>query len=109
MSYLLIRGIEMPEHCAMCLFHGRMDDPMVSQHWCGINGSNILNPYKGRLDDCPIVLVKPHGRLIDADALISRIRPPDSNDTIVGCTIETVKQLMSNAICNAETIIPANE
>ena len=67
---IIVRGMEMPENCAVCEFHGRMDDPMVAQHWCKKTGENILTPYKGRGKDCPLGNVPtPHGRLIDADAL----------------------------------------
>lgn len=67
---VVIKGVKMPMHCAMCGFHGAMGDPMISQHFCKVTGVSILNPYKGRRNDCPLVPVPPHGRLIDADALI---------------------------------------
>ena len=92
---LLIKNAEIPMHCAMCGFHGAMGDPMISQHFCKVTGVNILNPYKDRLNNCPLIPVpEPHGRLIDADALCEgRV----SNDNVV-----------IYAKC-APTIIPASE
>ena len=60
-----IKGMNAPKHCAMCMFHGVIPDPMVSQHWCKLTGENMHNPYK-KHDGCPIVAVPAHGRLIDA-------------------------------------------
>ena len=70
MGEVLIKNVEMPMHCAMCGFHGAMGDPMISQHFCKITGEKILNPYKGRIDNCPLVYVPPHGNLIDANKLV---------------------------------------
>ena len=67
---VLVKGMEMPENCAVCEFHGRMDDPMVAQHWCKKTGENILTPYKGRGKDCPLgEFPEQHGRLGDLDRL----------------------------------------
>ena len=72
---LLIKNAEIPMHCAMCGFHGAMGDPMISQHFCKVTGVNILNPYKDRLNNCPLIPVpEPHGRLIDADALVKDLK-----------------------------------
>lgn len=43
-------------------------------------------------------------RLIDADAIISSIRPLCEDDKFAACTIETVKRLMEERINNAPTI-----
>lgn len=67
---ILIRGMEMPKNCAGCEFHGRMDDPIVAQHWCKKTGENILTPYNGRGKDCPLgEFPEQHGRLGDLDRL----------------------------------------
>lgn len=51
----------------------------------------------------------PHGRLIDADALIGTIRPLCEEDKFAACTFETVKRLMKEHINNAPIIVPAEE
>ena len=67
---ILSRGMEMPKNCAGCEFHGRMDDPIVAQHWCKKTGENILTPYNGRGKDCPLgEFPEQHGRLGDLDRL----------------------------------------
>ena len=51
----------------------------------------------------------PHGRLIDADEALKKIRPIEPEDCRNACTIETTKLLIMNLINNAPTIIPAEE
>lgn len=67
---LIVKGIEMPKNCYECLVRnqGYSGDGMK----CGKTGS-VSSWYDGnrkRMDDCPLVPVPPHGRLIDADAEI---------------------------------------
>ena len=71
---VLIKGMEMPISCYKCPF---LD---YEEGFCFASGVKhksgwyelILRPGEikdGRHEDCPIVLVPPHGRLIDADAI----------------------------------------
>lgn len=60
MSVLI--NMEMPTSCGFCLFEKHTDDG----YECCIN--RCLTEYQKRPDDCPLVSVPPHGRLIDADA-----------------------------------------
>lgn len=65
---ILIQGIEMPETCDDCPF------PYVSASYdkymeCPL--SKYEPTALKRNDDCPLVEVPPHGRLIDADELIN--------------------------------------
>ena len=68
---ILIKGMEMPKDCPYC--------PLA--HWNFKNeftGCEIVKKYfsteemyaDGKPDFCPLVEIPPHGRLIDADALI---------------------------------------
>lgn len=62
---ILIKGMEMPQNCFDCL--------MSSFGLCNlIEGAPIGNPLK-RLDNCPLIELPPHGHLIDADALSSKL------------------------------------
>lgn len=69
---VLIKGMEMPNSCYDCR--------LFVDSWCyafGIDDwRNAYNkPPKGeRLDNCPLVEVPPHGRLIDADDIEKRIK-----------------------------------
>lgn len=82
-----IKGMEMPdscEECALMLELGRVVE-------CGCSP-----------ESCPLVPVKtPHGRLIDADALV---------DTVFHTNIsESVKEFIADLIEIAPTVIEAEE
>lgn len=60
---ILIKGMEMPTKCYFC--------PCADVEYSDCNlmpGTGIA--AHGRLPDCPLVELPPHGRLIDADALM---------------------------------------
>ena len=65
---ILIKGMKMPEHCGYCRFA-----------YDGICHALQVMRYDkktkdGKLIDCPLVEIPtPHGRLIDADALIHEL------------------------------------
>ena len=75
---VLVKGMEMPENCRDCEF------------WCMYRNSHRMycksinrqleadeenEIGKKRLSDCPLIEVPaPHGRLIDADALLEDVR-----------------------------------
>lgn len=67
---VLIKGMEMPISCYECRF--------FVDTWCyafkADDWRNAYNkPPKGeRLNNCPLVPVPPHGRLIDADTIPER-------------------------------------
>ena len=73
---ILIEGMEMPKSCDECplltedgdynvCFVGKR---RVMWEWKHDRGSEVIHP---KPDWCPLVPVPPHGRLIDADELIS--------------------------------------
>lgn len=67
---ILIKGVEMPERCIDCELCnikviGALHTACII---CRHNGEEIA--FHGRRDDCPLVELPPHGRLIDADALM---------------------------------------
>ena len=66
-----IKGMEMPTDCHNCPlgFGGGC--------YCGTSADEYMCPDHGRSEWCPLVLVPPHGRLIDADALMGVIRAHD--------------------------------
>ena len=64
---ILIKGMEMPKNCAECFAEQRIG----SDFGCGIIGfedGNTTCFASERREDCPLVEVPVHGRLIDADA-----------------------------------------
>ena len=84
-----------PEDEERCKWY---DEPFLRPYpYCHFLGKSCLG-----LDRCPLVYVpEPHGRLIDADALIDRIE----HDTPLSSTFEKV---VRRYIENAPTVIPAN-
>ena len=87
---IYIPGVEAPKDCAAC--------PAVSCYW----------RCDGKSRHCPIVSVPDHGRLGDLDALRARIKPPSSEDETWAATGATIRELFSNLIDSADTIIPAD-
>lgn len=60
---VLIKGMEMPSGCLSCDFC----NPFVDEPYC--RRLMRKTPKVTRLEDCPLVPVPSHGRLIDSDAL----------------------------------------
>ena len=96
MSDLLIKGMEMPKGCAFCKIKKRngkkMICPFCDEEW------DIRDPMSAdhKLENCPLVEVPSHGRLIDADALIAAHK-------------EVCSRSMKFNLDLAPTVIPTNE
>ena len=74
---IYIKGMEMPKSCYKCPLRRRdgMDIvcPVAHERF-SVADVNILD-Y--RLDNCPLIPVPPHGRLIDADDFFKRLMEKD--------------------------------
>lgn len=83
---ILINGMAMPGSCGRC--------PMYNN--CA---GHYMNPFENavRGKDCPLVPVPPHGRLIDADALIKALGIGD------------LPIRLTHEIINAPTVLEAEE
>ena len=70
---ILIRGMKMPKSCESCSFsgYGGLQNERVV---CMFTGTNDYRNQQERFDDCPLVELPPHGRLIDADAFCDCVR-----------------------------------
>lgn len=101
---ILIKGMEMPTRCYTC--------PCADLEFydCNLMPGTRIEQHK-RLDACPLVTVPPHGRLIDADALVNkhfgkefltRVMTADEDD--LGTALVNVPLVINNA----PTIIPAD-
>ena len=82
-----IKGMEMPDRCGRCRFATAFD--------CGVD-KQFIPTHDERRYDCPLVPVPPHGRLIDADALVDEAYQPGAYGYVDALQIE-----------NAPTIIEA--
>ena len=76
MEGVYIKGISMPKSCWDCF--GWHDG------WCIINQK--IEGYRTVTHSCPLIKVAPHGRLIDADVMKTRIESSDYH------TIEVIQQ-----------------
>ena len=97
-----IKSMEMPTDCIFCpLFHGA---------WTMCTVLNKTTHVKGRPDDCPLVPVPPHGRLVDMGEIEERI---DSCCDDIDCTKtmcnKCAVQIVMDKVFDAPTIIPAEE
>lgn len=108
-----IKGMEMPVGCPFCpLSHWtRATDEFAGCNIVPGKRFAMLNdiafaesPAKSRPDYCPLVPVPPHGRLIDADALLSLLDkcmfPSDMVTT-------SAVRMATNWIKDAPTVIEA--
>ena len=91
-----IKGMEMPTNCGDCkafvCYKQWAGD--IGDCFCGITKEDAKAKEKNA--DCPLVPVPPHGRLIDADALVR-----DNG-------IKEIPEYYE-VVCAAPTIIPAEE
>lgn len=87
-----IKGMEMPKSCFVCpCYHHKVDDGYYDYEICRASGTvfndgyasvtghkNHIDPFKARLDNCPLVPVPPHGDLFDISKV--KITPSDDED-----------------------------
>lgn len=60
---ILIKGLEMPTRCEDCFCFRRNYD----HAYCNISSVKVLGHGNARLNNCPLIHVPPHGRLIIKD------------------------------------------
>ena len=99
-----IKGMEMPKSCYACMFFAQTDywneeDEADILSRCKRTGEETWESVNGYLPNCPLVPVPPHGRCIDADALVME------NYTQYGA----IDALALEAIKAAPTILEAEE
>lgn len=97
MSDVLIRNMKLPENCDDCEYEFACG---YGQH---IDGYKML---KGRPERCPFIILPPHGRLIDADALNYKMLYKEN--WMRGTGVEA-PAVWKKDIEDAPTIIPAEE
>ena len=80
-------------------------------YYCGVNRQEIKDPFSQQ-PWCPIIPDPPHGRLIDADALIEKVIAKylehERKGELVFAAVE-IKQDIVDLISDAPTIILAEE
>ena len=107
--------LEMPKGCAFCKISRRNGKKMVCPLCFGRGEWDIHDPMSAdhRLDDCPLVHVPAHGRLVDADALEQEIWRVRRQYQLMDDT-QTADKMMHGVfraerlLQKAPTIIPAD-
>lgn len=100
---ICIKGMDMPNHCMECEL--AIEDNDYDKH-CPFTKVECLNI--ARQVNCPLIEVpKPHGRLIDADALVECAEQYE----LEGGTfcIDSVEDLYAWLYDNAPTVIEGTE
>ncbi len=94
---ILIKGMTMPKNCGECPIMILEDTNCLHELFWGCPIVFEASPQGKafRPNYCPLIKVKPHGRLIDADALMEQIM------------IITKDRWVYNTISHAPTIIEA--
>ena len=88
-----IKGMDMPKNCEECAIKSWDTVDYV----CPFSGVPTL--CIGRQDDCPLIPIPDHGRLIDADALQAECFPEPT----------FIAEMLFRKVNNAPTIIPADK
>jgi len=101
MSGIYIPGMEMPKDCGCCPFRHSVKD--YDFCWAFRPHARLISGY-GISENCPLVSVPDHGRLIDADALFF-------NENVIGKMMVFGGEYVytQSAIDKAKTIIQADK
>ena len=112
MSGIYIKGIEMPNDCRDCAFETYYLN--CGETRCRATGKTLATDFKaisfdGRANDCPLVAVPNHGRLIDADALQKSIEYVAGLDWNINVGASKGLEAAAYMVEDAMTIIPADK
>ena len=101
---VLVKGMEMPTSCDDC----RMSNGIYC--YAALDNEYIsTNTPKVRPSNCPLIEIQPHGRLVDADALISRIYDAAKQQPEIADLYEDEADTMIAWLKTTPTIIPAEK
>ena len=110
---VLIKGMEMPKCCAECDAEGHYENSYGDEYgfFCPFGYKAYTEKTRDvkRLDACPLVLVPPHGRLIDADALANHVAEKYNVKKVGEQKAFEMADFILFDIPNVPTIIPAEE
>ena len=115
---MILINMEMPECCDKCFAlddNGDYPRCLITHEQRGYN----FRVREKRMDKCPLIEVPPHGRLIDADALMQEFdkaeRTMEQHGQEYACSfLSTSQELSTEWYCvedildNAPTVIPAD-
>lgn len=87
---ILIQGMEMPKNCGECPF---IFTSWGIEYYCHLAESSTSAEYVGRekMTNCPLIELPPHGRLIDADKLKSRLVLDNDSNELQRISVDILK------------------
>lgn len=100
---VLIKGMEMPKNCYDCPLAGDFKCNLMPSVPALCKEYDMAVQNEKRLNNCPLVEIPPHGRLIDADAPIPLVDTHGKNIEV------TVAHIIENNLGIVNAIIPAKE
>ena len=112
---ILLKDMEVPKSCDVCPFVKTNDDLQTDDYrymYCGFPsiGEFVGDYVASRYKDCPLTPVPPHGRLIDADALLRDLDEAERAAVLpIGCYEQRHNDFdeAREAIEDAEVVIEA--
>lgn len=113
MSDVLIKGMKMPARCELCQFSG-ISGKSCELISCTFTGKHRYFNDGQYMDGCPLVELPPHGRLVDADALVGQFTPDELYYRTEEAKKEydehklTLREIRENIVCQP-TIIESEE
>lgn len=96
MGVLINKYFKMPKSCDSCHFGQEYECVDEAGYGCLLTMKTRPKGETDRPDYCPLIEVKPHGRLIDADALITEM-VKDRLSEYIGQDWREVKQAIEDA------------
>lgn len=119
MSDILIKGMDMPKNCEKCIYSAwsnfyqiyvcnavRKNEPVLFD---GKQTKSTAVARSARADNCPLVEVPAHGRLIDADAVEKQIDYVANLDWNIKVGASGGMLAALGIVEDAPTVIEANE
>lgn len=102
---IYIPDMKMPKACVYRENGHFMICPLYDiDGYCGVLNKEAKHDLVTKLCDCPLVLVPPHGRLIDADVFLELC-----NAYAVTLSHDEFCKRLEYALTRAATVIPAEE
>lgn len=107
---ILIKGVKKPKECYCC----HCSTINMNGKWgkCNLLGRDYSSYPHGIYEDCPLVDIPPHGRLIDADRLLQDVSSATDHvrfTTINNLDYENAFEAVAEFIAFAPTVIESEE
>ena len=106
---MILINMKMPERCEDCPVCHVYETATVVACGCKINMRTRELGCVTRPDWCPLIEVPPHGRLIDATALLKSISRAIEDDSDIADVYEEDYELVNDWLASAPTVIEASE